>query len=885
MNNAVAIFTQPTSDQPKLPPMLTQYLEYKGRHQDSLLLFQVGDFYETFFDDAIKISKALNLTLTSRDKNSAQPIPMAGVPLGVVDNYVERLVDLGFSVALVSQSEAPANGKGMFSRKLDRIVTPGVRILSNSEGERKENILASIYVEPNGDGAIAFCNVQTGIVCVREQILLSNLGSEIGQIAPVELVLPRSGPLVKKIGHYPWANNISVKIRADTSMEVSAGREFANINGYGQLSAQSKRAVRLLLSYVDEATVDATVSISEIVVTKEEATLGIDASTRANLELVRNLKDGGTDGTLLCVLDYTKTPAGARALRQSILNPAVDLTVIKLRHQVVRFLKGETAVRDEIIQSLRFISDIERIAARIELKSATPRELGALKDSLNSVPMIRTVLEKSINKNEEKLLGQIADQLVAPSELVDCLNSALVEVPPLSSSDGGIVKDGYNEEVDRLRSLKQSGKSWIADLENKEKIASGISSLKIKYNNVIGFFFEITKSNLDRVPSHYIRRQSTVSGDRFTTLDLQKREEEVLGAQGKLEVIERKLFEELRLKALAFIPELRRLSRVVGELDTLVSLAEAAEKEDFVEPEIRDTLDLEIKLGRHPVVAKLLQGRFIPNSLKMLEDGKLALLITGPNMGGKSTFLRQAALIVIMAQMGGFVPAERAVIGVVDSIFARIGASDNMLEGESTFMVEMREASHIVSNATARSLLLIDELGRGTATADGLSIAQAILEWIVGQIKCRTLFATHFHELTALEKNFDTVGNLSVGSADVDGEVVFTHEILPGPASKSYGLEVARIAGLPLNLIDRAREVLAAYSDKSLRKGESASKQLSLLVSGTNGESSPKRVAEPADYRELLAIKKRLLNLNIDDMTPRAAMSELGEVCDLLKRD
>ena len=859
-------------DASKLPPMLTQYLEYKAKYPDALLLFQVGDFYETFFEDAVTISRAINLTLTSRDKNSAKPIPMAGVPIGVIDSYIDRLVNLGHSVALVSQVEVVGNQKGMIGRKLERVITPGVRILSHSGSDKGENVLVAIYFDSEEEGAIAFSTLQSGKVFVKEHVSLARVGEEVRALSPSEVVVTRSGPIVRKLPHFPWAKSLSVKIRPDNFADVGGAsrRELAKIEGYGSLGASSKRAVRLLLSYVDEATVDSSISIASIEVARISKTLTIDAATRANLEIVKNLRDGGVDGTLLSVVDRTATPSGARFLRGALLNPLTDVSEIQQRLDSVSFFKGERDSREVLRFELKGVGDLERIATRIELKSVTPRELGALRDAL--VVLGRIKIFSQYCAVPPLLLDLQRRVVVSPALTRESKLRWFVEVPPLSSQEGGIFSDGVHEEIDKLREIKRSGRSWIDELELKERTQSGIPSLKIKYNNVIGYYFEVTKTHLSKVPAHFIRRQSTVQGERFSTTELQQREEELMNAEGKLFALERSIFEEIRGALINYVRELRELSLAVGELDTLLSFGDVADKEDYSLPVITEGRSLLIEKGKHPVLATLLQGSIIPNSLSLVESGKRCMILTGPNMGGKSTYLRQAALIVILAQAGSFVPAERAEIGIVDKLFARIGASDNMVEGESTFMVEMREASLIVGNATDRSLILIDELGRGTATADGLALAHAIVEWLVTLVQARVLFATHYHELTDLEKEFPSVGNLSVGSADSEGEVVFTHQICEGPASKSYGLEVARLAGLPKNLIARARTFLSGYeAEAPVRKtAKGSSSQLSFF--------SEERtvVKEPPDLMKLRALRDKIRGLSPDDTTPREALGLLA---------
>lgn len=864
----------------KLPPMLAQYLAYKRSHPDCLLFFQVGDFYELFFDDAVTVARTLNLTLTTRDKNSPDPVPMCGVPIGVVDGYIDRLVSAGFSAAVVSQVGVPT-GKGMVARELERIVTPGIRLLGHAvERDAVGAVVAAVYPDRESEFAIAYADVQTGVVQVREGISPGRLGAEVARLAPAEIVVPLLVEGRKVDRRLGWVREIdalggthALKFRTDGSR--SDVRVLGEIPGYATLAPTTQRAVRLLIDYVDEVTVGARLVVRRIATARDGETVAIDATTRRNLELVRATRDNGVEGSLYHFMNRTVTPGGARALRGRIVSPAASLDRVVACHLAVASFVAHGEARAEIRRSLEFLPDLERVAARIELGVVTPRELGALRNALDQLPRLRAALGRERGEELGEIVAEIESGLTVPAEWPDLLTRALADDPPLVAADGGIIRAGYDPELDRLRTVKSTSTAFIADLEAREKARTGIGSLKVRYNNVIGFFIEVTKANIDRVPGDFIRRQHTANGERFTTAELRALEVEVLGADAKVAALEGRLFGELRERLRGAVPEVRRLAGVIAELDVHAALAELAEGEDLVRPEMMTDTDLVIEEGRHPVVARLLEGRFVPNSLELRAGGKRCALITGPNMGGKSTFLRQAALIVIMAQAGSFVPARAARLGLVDRVFARIGASDNLAEGESTFMVEMREVSHIVAQATERSLVLVDEVGRGTATTDGLALAQAILEWIVTQVDCRTLFATHFHELTALDTVYPALDNLSVGSVDDGGDVVFTHAICRGAASKSYGLEVAKRAGLPAPLLERARVLLTAVGAGAGERPAmvGATSQLPLFAAAPVEVTRP-----PADYAALQALGRRLQGVDLNQTTPLEALLLLNEL-------
>jgi len=865
--------------------MLAQYLDYKRQYPDALLFFQVGDFYELFFTDAVTVSRTLNLTLTSRDKNSPDPIPMCGVPMGVVDGYVDRLVAAGFSVAIVSQGPLPPSGKGMVPRKLERIVTPGITILGSAAPSGAETLVAAIGGDPDREVALAFTNVQSAVIRFRDGIRVEDLGVELGRLGITEVVLPQLAYGKKIDRRSPWVRLVegtlgekAVKYRSLSSSDLgstSGGRPLSEIAGFSSLGVAAKHAVRLLLEYVDETTVETKLPIRSIEPWSFSAVVMIDAPTRKNLELVSNSRDARSNGTLFEYLNECRCAAGARLLHRWILHPSSELAEILSRQGAVHALCGAGTERAELRARLQGMVDFERLAARIELGVATPRELGALRDAVVRLPEIQSLL-RAIDSSNGSKLSALGAELAVRTDLPATLERALAEEPPHLISDGGIIRDGFDPELDRLRSLHREGRSWLAELEQRESQATGIGSLKVRFNNVLGYFIEVTKANLAKVPDRYIRRQSTAQSDRFTTPELSKLADDVLGAEGKILELERRLFEQLRAALLPSAGELRQVGEAIATLDILQGFAELAIRDDLVAPEMNASTELLIEKGKHPVVARYLREQFVPNSLELAADGAApdgsrCVLITGPNMGGKSTYLRQAALIVIMAQLGGFVPAKRARIGIVDRIFARIGASDNLSEGESTFMVEMREAAHIIASATPASLVLIDEVGRGTATADGLAIAQAILEWLLVESKSRTLFATHFHELTTLDAVYKELRNLSVGSVEREEEVLFTHEIQHGPANRSYGLEVAKLAGLPTALLRRARTLLS----EGPATAPAEERQLSIFAG--NSAAAPEPV-EPADYKALRALAEELRRVETHSTTPLEALLTLDRL-------
>jgi DNA mismatch repair protein MutS len=872
--------------------MLVQYLEHKRHHPEALLFFQVGDFYESFFDDAVVLSKALNVTLTSRDKNSANPVPMAGVPVSVAEAYIERLVDQGFSVAVVSQ--VGEIGKNGVERRLEKIVTPSLRIVGS--GNSADRVLLAIAVEPKSSYvALAWTSPQSARITFRELSSLEELNSNLAQIEPAELITESgsSGELGKQ--ELNQLAKLFLVPHVRRKAELSSRRELLSdsIDGYANLSPLAKRAVKLLLVYLDELTVENIIKFEAVEVSNFHDRLKIDAVTRRHLELLRNASDNREEGSLFHAINRTATELGKRALKSSISEPYANKEKIEARLNGVEFLKNEYSLRLALEQSLTKVVDIERIATRIQLKRVTPRELGAVRDSLKEFEKIAALLQESLAKenrdlSEIKLVDNISRNILPDAQLLNKLKDILSDSPPQAVKEG-IVQAGVLGELDRIRQIKEDGVKWISLLETREKERSGISSLKIRYNNVLGYFFEVTRVNLEKVPADFIRRQSTAQAERFTTLELKEREEELNSADGKILAIEREIFESLVAFLDSYCRHLRELARELAELDIMISFAKLAEELRLSKPELCEDDLLEIKGGSHPVLMQLLKGKFVANDL--LIDEKRLSLITGPNMGGKSTFLRQAALIAILAHAGSYVPAQYAKIGICDAIFSRIGSGDNLLEGESTFMLEMRETATILKRATSSSLVIVDEIGRGTATRDGLALARAILEALLLNVKAKTLFATHFHELSHLNQEDinKRINFLTVEVAKKSGEIVFTHTILQGLADESFGVEVAAKAGIPEEVVKRSKYYLEQLNKSDYLVTKESSNQLSFsdyMRQANLLQLQSAQQNEQADQVEKLRkVGEELLSFELDDTTPREAHRILCRLQSQLKKD
>jgi DNA mismatch repair protein MutS len=854
-----------------LPPMMVRYLEEKERYPDALLFFQVGDFYELFYDDAVTVAKALNLTLTSRDKNSPDPIPMCGVPISVLDSYVDRLLPLGYSVAVVSQT---GSGQGV-DRKLERFVTPGMRLFTSVSSDASESLIASVVPDRVGGFASLACtDPQTGIVRVKEGCANAEIARELASWAAREVVIPKILDGEKIDRRTSWVRGIegvisptAIRFRPEVigSGDADKGLDAAARSEFHALSPAAKRAVRLLVSYIDEISLGNPLPVRQVSLQQGVGVVTIDAATRRNLELVHNTKDGSLSGTLYGFLNTTQTPGGARLLRTWLVAPLAEQVSILERQDAITELLNH---HEQVASVLSGLSDLERLAARIQLGVASPKDLGAIRDTLERMPSLQDLLAHCAARP----LQEAVDSLQPPMDLRQLLIKSLVDSPPHVTHEGGIIRNGFDTELDSIRAIQGDADQWRTDFEVRERQATGITSLKVRSNNVIGYFIEVPTAHGAKVPQHYQRRQSTANAERFITPELKRYEDDVVSAVDRQVRREQQLFAEIKATTLSYADTLRTIAIGIASLDALAAIARAAVKYQWSKPVVTSGAELLIERGRHPIIEELLGGSFIPNSVEFGADAPRCFIVTGPNMGGKSTYLRQVAIITILAQMGSYVPADRAVVGVVDRVFARLGAADDLHEGESTFMVEMREAAHILSHATERSLVVIDELGRGTATTDGQSLAQAILEQLALHVACRTLFATHYHEITALEARSPRIQNLSVGSVEEEGRVVFTHSIQRGPAPRSYGLEVAKLSGLSEEVLGRAEQILQQLAQKASREQASSSVVQASLFAPI--------AAAPVVKRDLQAEKLResIQHLDVDSLTPRQALEVLYDL-------
>jgi DNA mismatch repair protein MutS len=804
-------------DAATLTPMMKQYLEVKAQNPDALLLFRLGDFYELFFDDAVKAAQLLQITLTSRAKG-ADRVPMAGVPYHAVRRYIARLIEAGQKVAICEQLEPP--GKGIVRREVVRIVTPGM-VLDDDVLEARENNYLLAVVPGENWGAAAL-DASTGEFIAFEGAPLDVLLDELARLAPREVLFPQGLEAEVEPLLAAFAKRPSLATLHDDAFDLKRSRAFLqqhfavqSLEGFGlNASAPSVGAAAAALRYLKDTQKSAAAHVDRLTLQPRGGWLLIDEASRANLELVRTLKDNARAGSLVAVLDRSVTALGARKLARWLTSPLADRLAIEARLDAVAELTTSAASREGLFECLKSVADIERLCGRLSLSSGGPRDLKALGRSLWALPEVARRLEGSKSTLLSGLVGPLAQEAVVT--LAKTLEAALVDEPPAVVADGGFIRHGYHAELDGFLDLATSGKDFLLKLEARERERTGISSLKVRFNKVFGYFLEVTRSNLHLVPREWIRKQTTVGAERYVTEELKVYEEKVLTADEKRAVIELRLFDELRALVVARAGALRAAAEAVATLDALLSFARVSVENGYVRPVIDESSVLEIVGGRHPVVEKALGGdTFIPNDVKLDREQAQVLIITGPNMAGKSTVMRQVAISVIMAQAGCFVPAKSARIGLCDRVFTRVGASDNLARGHSTFMVEMIETANILHHATRRSLVVLDEIGRGTSTFDGLSIAWAVAEHLHDRTGARTMFATHYHELTDLAREKPRVQNCSIAVREFEGKVIFLRKLIAGAASRSYGIEVARLAGLPPEVLARARELL-----KNLEAGE-----------------------------------------------------------------
>jgi len=862
-------------------PLMQQYREIKSRHQDAILFFRMGEFYEMFYEDAEVASRTLGLTLTSRNNGGAAEVPLAGLPVKAAGDYLRRLVQQGFRVAICEQVEDPRLAKGIVRREVVETITPGAAFADDLLDGERNNFLCAVSTEGSGPLAriaIAAADMSTGEV----RLASCNAGDAtmtLARFAPRELLVARSSPTVASPLPYGGAEGALVTEREPWEFDPELGRTeltrhygIASLDGLG-IEADDDGVVGAagaLLRYLRELQPSGISHLAHPVVERRGDVMPLDEMTRRNLELVESLRGGDIAGTLLGVLDRTLTPMGARLLRQWILAPLIDRAVIDDRLDSVGALARGPLARQKLRDALDGVRDVERLASKAAVGRATPREMGALGASIARLPLVGDAVR---TLGPVGALTAVLEQWDECATLRDEIGVALVDRPPAALGDDATIRPGFDTELDDLRTLRDGGKDGIAAIQAQERARTGIQSLKVGYNKVFGYFIEVTNTNQHLVPADYQRRQTLTGAERYVTPALKEYEERVLTAVERIEVRERAIFEAVRSSIGRQVGRLQGVARLLATLDVFAALAEVAEREGYVRPVMTDGFELDIRAGRHPVVERMMpREKFIPNDVRLTRDARV-MILTGPNMAGKSTILRQVGLIVLMAHMGSFVPAAAASIGLIDRVFTRVGASDNLVRGQSTFMVEMSETSAILHTATERSLVLLDEIGRGTSTYDGVAIAWAVTEHLHDQTGAKTIFATHYHELTQLADELVSVCNYNVGVREVGDQILFLHRLAPGGADRSYGIEVGRLAGLPAAVLVRARAVLA------LLEGE-------LLVPRLRGERDavPPRQSAVEQLALFSALPhpvvEQLQGLDINTLTPLDALSLLARLAD-----
>ncbi|CAM3072449.1 DNA mismatch repair protein MutS [Filibacter tadaridae] len=780
-------------------PMIQQYLKVKAEYEDAFLFFRLGDFYELFFTDATEASQILEITLTSRDAGSRDRIPMCGVPYHSAQGYIETLVHKGHKVAICEQTEDPKTAIGIVKREVVKIITPGTMLEGKSIDANTNHFIGAVDSLDEDNYALAYLDLATG----EGKVEIVD-GDERKLIAEIE-ALGMKEVVVLETLHIALSDSMS---KRNIMLSTEHGEEISSEEHPATIPYELQQVCSMLISYVKRTQKTALDHLRPFEFIQKGAKLSIDANSMRNLELVQSIRNGSKDGTLYWLLDETVTAMGARKLKMWIHQPLAEQNEIENRLATVTALIGDFLLRDELKTNLKEVYDLERLAGRISMGSASGRDLAQLRNSLRRVPDIKKELELSA----PPLLNRFANRIDLCPDAYNILEKAIAENPPLSVKEGGVMKDGYDEKLDNYRDASKNGKEWLAELESEERKRTGIKTLKIGYNRVFGYFIEITKSNVHLADlERYERKQTLANAERYITPELKEKEDLILNAEAEGLELEYKLFSTVRDELKTHIRQVQQLASTLAELDVLLSFAAISEKRNYVLPTFHKGKALEIKNGRHPVVEKMMDhSLYTPNSCKLTEDANM-LLITGPNMSGKSTYMRQVALTVVMAQIGCYVPCEQAVLPVTDQIFTRIGAADDLASGQSTFMMEMIESQHAIANATEQSLLLFDEIGRGTSTYDGMSLAQAMMEHIHNEIGANTLFSTHYHELTNLDKELDRLENVHVAAMEQEGKVVFLHKVMAGAADKSYGIYVADLAGLPETLLERAKILLANF--------------------------------------------------------------------------
>ncbi len=877
----------------KLSPMMEQYVATKEKYKDCILFYRLGDFYEMFFDDAILASKELEITLTGKDCGMEERAPMCGIPFHAADTYINQLVKKGYKVAIGEQVEDPKLAKGLVKREVIRIVTPGTNLSSESLEESKNNYLMCIsYVGKNY--GISVTDLSTGVFKTCQIQQAEKVVDEINKFQPSEVLYQAGVEQVEEIHAVCERLQVSHTEAPDYYFNLETDEEtlkrqfhINSIEGLGlKDSPACVASCGALMQYLHETQMSSLSHINHIETYSVDSFMILDSATRRNLELTETLRDKQKRGSLLWVLDKTKTAMGARKLREFVEQPLLYKDAIEKRLDAIEAINKELIVREELREYLNTIYDLERLLTRIALKTANPRDLLAFKTSIQYLPDIYNLLRELPCER----INEIYEDYDSLEDLYDLLEQAIVEEPPVSIKEGGIFKQGYRDEIDELRLAKTECKTWLADLESKEREKTGIKGLKIKYNKVFDYYFEVTNSFKSLVPDYFIRKQTLVNAERFTTDELNTLSGKILGAEDKLYALEYDCYVELREKLAAALVRVQKMAGYIAELDALCSLAYVADKNNYVRPSLNTDGVIDIKGGRHPVVEKMLANdSFVENDTYLNNAESRISIITGPNMAGKSTYMRQTALITLMAQIGSFVPAESANIGLCDRIFTRVGASDDLASGQSTFMIEMNEVANILRNATKDSLLILDEIGRGTSTFDGLSIAWAVVEYIADPniLGAKTLFATHYHELTELEGKLSSVNNFCIAVQEEGDDIVFLRKIIKGGADRSYGIQVARLAGVPEPVLKRAREICNELIDSDI-----TTKVKDIDIKPTLSEHPKKKETRSSDYEQLslfsspveMTIANELKTMDLNNMTPIKAMLYLQELQERLKQ-
>ena len=878
----------------ELTPMMKQYMETKSQYQDCILFYRLGDFYEMFFEDALTASRELEITLTGKNCGQEEKAPMCGVPYHAVEGYLNRLVAKGYKVAICEQVEDPKTTKGIVKREVVRIVTPGTNLDTQALDETKNNyIMCIVYIADRYGVSVA--DISTGDYFVTEIPDSAKLLDEIYRFSPSEIICneafymsgvdmdgmkDRLGITIYSLESWYFDDEVCRKKLLE-HFEVSsfAGLGLADYD-CGIISAGA------LLQYLLETQKNSLSNLTHITPYAAGKFMMIDSSTRRNLELCETLREKQKRGSLLWVLDKTKTAMGARTLRKYVEQPLIDKTEIIRRLDAVQELKEQAISREEIREYLSPVYDLERLITKIAYGSANPRDLTAFRSSLEMLPALLYILQEM----KAELLKDLAVDLDPLEDLCILVKKAIREDPPIAMKEGNIINDGYNEEVDKLRRAKSDGKDWLAKLENDEREKTGIKNLKIKYNKVFGYYLEVTNSYKEMVPEYYTRKQTLANAERYITPELKELEDMILGAEDKLYALEYELYSEVRDLIASQIERIQKTAKAVAALDAFASLALVAERNNYVRPKINEKGVIDIKEGRHPVVERMIPNEMFISNDTYLDDKKHRIsIITGPNMAGKKTYMRQTALIALMAQIGSFVPAKSANIGLSDRIFTRVGASDDLASGQSTFMVEMTEVANILRNATSKSLLILDEIGRGTSTFDGLSIAWAVIEYISDSrlLGAKTLFATHYHELTELEGKIDNVNNYCIAVKEKGDDIVFLRKIVKGGADKSYGIQVAKLAGVPELVIGRAKEIVEELSDEDItaRVSEIASKERVVKKKPKVKKYDDVDIAQMSLFDTVKDddVLEELKNLDVGNMTPIDALNTIYRLQNKLK--